>query len=71
MEEDRAQVDIGAAVEAEIPVTQHEPSRLPKKRFVGRKAAAARAGQQADKVEPLESSGAIQGQSGPLHTFFS
>jgi len=58
MEEDRAQVDVGGAVEAELPIDQHEQSRQPKKRFVGRKTAAARTGSHANEVE---SNGAIQG----------
>ncbi|KAI9873145.1 MAG: Diphthamide biosynthesis protein 1 [Pleopsidium flavum] len=60
MEEDRAQVDVGATVEAELSADQHEPPRLPKKRFIGRKAAAARAGTQAGVNESVEDSGAIQ-----------
>ncbi len=58
MEEDRAQVDVGGAVEAELSVDRHEQSRQPKKRFVGRKTAAARTGSHGDGVE---SNGAIQG----------
>ncbi len=63
MEEDRAQVDIGAAVEAELSADQYEQPRQPKKRFIGRKAAAARAGAQADANGSVADSGAIQGSS--------
>ena len=61
MEEDRAQVDFGAAVEAELAADRYEQSRQPKKRFVGRKAAAARTGSQADGIKAVENNGAIQG----------
>lgn len=61
MEEDRAQVDVGAAVEAELSADQHDQPRQPKKRFVGRKNAAAQTVLRADGVESVGSSGAIQG----------
>lgn len=64
MEEDRAQVDVGAAVEAELLADQHDQPRQPKKRFVGRKNAAAQTVSRADGVESVESSGAIQGVHG-------
>ncbi len=61
MEEDRAQVDIGVAVEAELAAARHEQPRLPKKRFVGRKEAAARVEKLANEDRSVENSGAIQG----------
>ena len=61
MEEDRAKVDVGAAVEAELSADRQEQPRVPKKRFIGRKTAAAQEGLQADGVESVENNGAIQG----------
>ena len=61
MEEDRAQVDVGVAVEAELAVDGHEHSRQPNRRFVGRKTAAARIAPHTEGFESIENNGAIQG----------
>ncbi|CAO1604465.1 Diphthamide biosynthesis protein 1 [Xanthoria calcicola] len=60
MEEDRAQVDIGTAVEAELrPGTQDIPKQ-PRRRFVGRKTAAANAQKKAEASAHVEDSTAVQ-----------
>ncbi|KAI9839508.1 MAG: Diphthamide biosynthesis protein 1 [Sarea resinae] len=61
MEEDRAQVDLGTAVEAEELQAEGEiASRQPKKRFIGRRAAAKRAEENVNANGAIEDSGAIQ-----------
>jgi hypothetical protein len=59
MEEDRAQVDLGVAVDIEERLKEPTIPRQPKKRFVGRRQAA----EAASKNGPtsIEESGAIQG----------
>lgn len=66
MEEDRAQVDIGTAVEAELrPGTQDIPKQ-PRRRFVGGKTAAANAQKKAEASGHVEDSTAVQGLQGFL-----
>jgi hypothetical protein len=64
MEEDRAQVDLGIAVDVEERLEESAIQRQPKKRFVGRRAAdAASSSSQNDNIEH---NGAIEGRSFPL-----
>ena len=67
MEDDRAQVDLGIAVDVEA--SQQETLRQPKKRFVGRKQAAEAAERNGPDTN-VEESGAIQGQCYTRHSFF-
>lgn len=60
MEEDRAQVDLGKAFDAELGAEKQEKQKQPRKRFIGRKEAAERA-EKGDTSEIIEDSGAIQG----------
>jgi 2-(3-amino-3-carboxypropyl)histidine synthase len=64
MEKDRAQVDLGVAVDVEEKLEEAAAQRQPKKRFVGRRQAteAASNGPNAS----VEDSGVIQGNSGYL-----
>lgn len=61
MEEDRAQVDLGGAVDAELGPENQQKQKQPRKRFVGRKEAAERAEKRSDTNGTIEDSGAIQG----------
>ena len=62
MEEDRAQTDLGEAVNAELGLeNQQQKQRQPRKRFIGRKEAAERAEKKGDTNGTIEDSGAIQG----------
>ena len=61
MEEDRAQVDVGKTVNAEIKTETVSEMRQPKKRFIGRRAAAELAQKKGDTNSAIEDSGAIQG----------
>ena len=61
MEEDRAQVDLGEAVDIELMAEKEEKQRLPKKRFIGRKEAAERAEKRTGANGTSEDRGAIQG----------
>ncbi|KAL8783408.1 MAG: hypothetical protein Q9213_004667 [Squamulea squamosa] len=60
MEEDRAQVDIGIAVEDDLRIQKQETKKKPTRRFVGRKTAAASAQKKADTNGHVESSTAVQ-----------
>lgn len=60
MEEDRAQTDLGVAVDVEERL-EEEAQRQPKKRFVGRKQAAEAALRNGTNAS-VEDSGAIQGK---------
>ena len=68
MEEDRAQVDVGKAVDAELETEKLSETRLPKKRFIGRRAAAELAQRKGDSNGAIEDSGAIQGFAIPKFT---
>lgn len=59
MEEDRALVDVGKAVDAELEIQQPTEPRQPKKRFIGRRAAAELAQKKGDSGYTIEDSGAI------------
>jgi len=59
MEEDRAEVDLGVAMDVEERLEEAAAQRQPKKRFVGRKQAA-EAALRSGANESVEDSGAIQ-----------
>lgn len=59
MEDDRAQVDLGVAVDVEERLEEVAAQRQPKKRFVGRRAAAASSSETNGNVEH---NGAIEGK---------
>ena len=61
MESERAQADLGEAVDAELAAEEKQQLRQPKRRFVGRKAAAEQAERNGDSNKTIEDSGAIQG----------
>ena len=65
MEGDRAQADLGEAVNAELDAEKQEKQRQPKKRFIGRKEAAERAEKRADTDATIEDSRALQGMQLP------
>ena len=65
MEVDRAQTDLGEAINVEIAAEIQEQSKQPKKRFIGRKAAAERVEQKGDSKRTIEDNGAIQGSFKP------
>lgn len=60
MEDDRAQVDLGVAVDVENTLEEPVAQRQPKKRFVGRKQAAEAAARNGNNATSGDS-GAIQG----------
>ena len=62
MESDRAQVDLGEAVDAELAVEEKQQTRQPGRRFVGRKEAAERAERNGDPNKTIEDGGAVQGR---------
>lgn len=61
MEDDRAQVDLGAAMDVEERLEETAAQRQPKKRFVGRKTA--EAASKPGTNSNIESSGAIEGKN--------
>ena len=63
MEDDRVQVDLGLAAEIEEREIQENALKQPKKRFVGRRAAA-EAAKSSPGTASIEDSGAIQGTTG-------
>ncbi len=63
MEVDRDQTDVGVAVEAELAAEEKTEPRRPKRRFVGRKAAAERNDNISAPNATIEDSGAIQGRA--------
>lgn len=64
MEEDRAQVDLGVAADIEQLQNAQAVPKQPKKRFVGRRAAAeTAAGRNGSGSTNIEDSGSIQGKS--------
>jgi hypothetical protein len=60
MEDDRAQVDLGVAVDVEERLEEAAAQRQPKKRFVGRRAAAAAS--RSETNGNVEHNGAIDGE---------
>ena len=63
MEQDRAETDVGRAVDAELSAENQPKQKQPRKRFIGKKEAAERAEGRADMNGTIEDSGAIQGIS--------
>ena len=62
MEEDRAIADLGPAVSTEINGEEDTAEKKPKRRFIGRRAADAKAAAKAqENGGGIEDSGAIQG----------
>ena len=61
METDRAQTDLGEAVSAELSIAKSDAVKQPKKRFIGRIAAAEKAEKNGGSNGTIEDSGAIQG----------
>ena len=59
MEVDRSEVDIGVAVDAELEAEKQKP-RQPRRRFIGRRAAADRPENKGDSSGAIEESGAVQ-----------
>ncbi|KAI9820727.1 MAG: Diphthamide biosynthesis protein 1 [Pycnora praestabilis] len=59
MEEDRDKADVGAAINVELAAEDHAAPRQPKKRFVGKRAVAERAGK-SEMSGTIEDSGTIQ-----------
>ena len=62
MESDRAQVDIGEAVDVEAIAEEKQQVRQPKRRFIGRKEAAERAQRSEVPNKSIEDSSAVQGR---------
>ena len=60
MEDDRAETSLAQSIDAQLQIQDHIP-RQPKKRFIGRRAAAERALENVGSKTTLEDSGAIQG----------
>ena len=63
MEDDRAQIDFGKAVDTEMDLEIREKQKQPKKRFIGRKAAAEIAGRRSRSTRTIEDSNAVQSMS--------
>jgi len=68
MEEDRAIADLGPDVSTEMNGDDEAVKRTPKRRFIGRRAADAKAAAKADTNggENIEGSGAVQGAGKPI-----
>lgn len=62
MESDRAEVDLGEAIDAELAVDHKQQTRQPKRRFVGRREAAEKAERTGATSRTIEDSGAVQGR---------
>ncbi len=62
MEYDRAEVDIGEAVDVEAVMEDRQQARRPQKRFVGRKEAADRAQRAGEPSGTMEDIGTVQSQ---------
>jgi len=63
MESDRAQTDLGKVHIEQVDAEKQEKPKQPKKRFIGRKAAAENAERRGDPNGTIEDSGAVQGLS--------
>lgn len=61
MEDDRARVDVGDGINAELRAEKQEHSKQPTRRFIGRKAAAASAEKKAEANGSIENGTAVQG----------
>ena len=62
MEEDRARTGLHQLVDGETESPPHDTPRVPRKRFVGRRAPAGKADKGTDTSATIEDSGAIQGK---------
>ena len=62
MEEDRARTGLHQLVDGDTESPQQEIPRVPHKRFIGRRAAAEKAGKGTDSNATIEDSGAVQGK---------
>jgi 2-(3-amino-3-carboxypropyl)histidine synthase len=65
MEDDRAEVDLGVAVDVEDRLEEASAQRQPKRRFVGRRQAAEAASRNGANSS-VEDSGAVQGKPSKL-----
>lgn len=63
MEDDRAQVDVGVAINAELQAEKQEQPKQPARRFVGRKTAAANLQKKAEANGQIENDTAVQGRT--------
>ena len=61
MDADRAEADIGESIIPELRVEKDEKPKQPRKRFIGRRAAAEKAEQRNGPNGTIEENGAIQG----------
>ena len=61
MEADRAQNDLGEAINAELEANKTESLKQPKKRFIGRKAAVEKAEQHVGSNRTIEDNAVVQG----------
>lgn len=66
MELDRSEANVGIAVDTDLEVEKQEKVRKPRKRFIGQRAAAERAGGKGDSSVAIEDNGAIQGTRRPI-----
>lgn len=66
MELDRSEANVGIAVDTDLEVEKQEEVRKPRKRFIGQRAAAERAGGKGDSSVAIEDNGAIQGTRRPI-----
>ena len=69
MEEDRAQADLGEAIDADMNAENREKQKQPRKRFIGRKEAAERGEKRGDTNGTIEDSGNIQSTQRALNVF--
>ncbi|KAI4263157.1 MAG: hypothetical protein L6R35_007354, partial [Caloplaca aegaea] len=60
MEEDRARVDVGVAIDAELQAVKQELPKQPARRFVGRKTAAANVQKKAEANDQIENDTTVQ-----------
>ena len=61
MEDDRAQADLGKAIDTEVDLNTRKEAKQPKKRFIGRKAAAENAERLGHSNVAIEEGNAVQG----------
>lgn len=65
MEEDRTVADLGPDVPAELEGEEDIAKKTPKRRFIGRRAAEARAATKAETDGIIEDTGPVQGAASP------
>ena len=61
MDEDREQANLGTDIATQLSQDVTAQPRQPKRRFIGRRAAAERAAARGDEASGIEDSGAVQG----------